>query len=48
MKNFFFNLIGWLFDHPIINAVIMLIIYYLIVGKYMNKPASEVPAWVFM
>lgn len=52
MKDFFINRIIWFYDHPIITAVllsaVLVVLHWLIYGKYLDMPASEVPAWVLM
>lgn len=48
MKDFFFNVVYWFYKHPIVTAILLLVVYLLLVGEYLDKPAGEVPAWVFM
>ena len=48
MKDFFIAVILWLYEHPLVAVVLLIVVWYLIVGEYLDKPAGEVPAWVFM
>ena len=48
MKDFFFNVLCWCFDHPIVIAILAFVLYFLLIGPYLDRPAGEVPAWVLM
>jgi hypothetical protein len=48
MKDFFIRVLIWFYEHPIVFAILALVVYYLLVGKYLDKPAGEVPTWVLM